>query len=144
MGIIEQVDRFLWRRGFFSASLRTAIRNLFFCSAIIFSAGAVGLPWNDFFFWTGTASFLSCWNFYTLALFIQQAVPASIPAADRYGEASARVVKKGLLLRSQLRLCITGFLVYIAVVVFQASPAALAAGLSATVVIIPVSLFFQR
>ncbi len=88
-------------------------------------------------------SVLSFWNFYTLALFIQQVLPASIPGDDKNGLSRARIVKKGLLIRSQLRLFITGIFVYIALVFFQASPAALAAGLSTAMIIIPVSLIFR-
>ena len=85
-------------------------------------------------------SLLSFWNFYTLALFIQQALPLSIPGEDKNGASRARIVKKGLLIRSQLRLFITGFFVYIALVFFQANPIALAVGLSSALIIIPVSL----
>lgn len=88
-------------------------------------------------------SVLSFWNFYTLALFIQHALPASIPGDDRNGNSRARIVKKGLLVRTQLRLFITGIFVYTALVFFQASPIALAVGLSTAMIIIPVSLIFR-
>ena len=94
--------------------------------------------------WAGVAAVLSTWNFYTLALFIQHALPAVIPEEDKKGAATARVVKKGLLLRTYLRLFLTGFFVYLALVQFQASPASLAVGLSASVTIIPLSLIFRR
>ena len=71
-------------------------------------------------------------------------MPAAIPDGDKNGLATARVVKKGLLLRTYLRLFLTGFFVYLALVQFQASPVALAAGLSASVTIIPLSLIFRR
>ena len=86
---------------------------------------------------------LSFWNFYTLALFIQKVLPASIPQGDKNGAVQARIVKKGLLIRTQLRLFITGIFVYIALVFFQAGPVALAAGLSSAMIIIPVSLIFR-
>lgn len=143
MSIIEQVDRRLWRSGFIHAPLRRAARNLFLVSVILFAAGAVALVWGPALFWCGVMSVLSFWNFYTLALFIQQALPASIPREDRRGLSRARIVKKGLLIRSQLRLFITGIFVYIALVFFQASPIALAAGLSTAMIIIPVSLIFR-
>ncbi len=143
MNIIEQADRRLWRKGFVHAPLRSAVRNLFFFSGLLFLVGLVVLPWFPPLFWSGVMAVLSFWNFYTLALFIQQTLPASIPEEDRNGSSRARIVKKGLLLRTQLRLFITGFFVYIALVVFQASPAALAAGLSSAIVIIPVSLIFR-
>ena len=144
MSIFERVERFLWRRGFVQPALRAATRDLFIFSAIFFGLGAALLPWTLDGLWAGVAALLSAWNFYTLALFIQHALPAVIPESDKKGMATARVVKKGLLLRTYLRLFITGFFVYVALVQFQASPAALAAGLSAAVTIIPLSLFFRR
>ena len=143
MNIIEQADRRLWRRGFVHAPLRGAVRNLFFFSWALFLLGMVLLGVTRNVFWAGMMALLSCWNFYTLALFIQRALPAVIPEEDKRGEASSRIVKKGLLIRTQLRLFITGFFVYIALVFFQASPAALAVGLSAVMILIPVSLIFR-
>jgi hypothetical protein len=144
VSIFERVERFLWRRGFVYAPLRAATRNLLIFSAIFLILGAVLVPWADQVFWAAAAAMLSSWNFYTLALFIQHALPAVIPESDKKGLATARVVKKGLLLRTYLRLFLTGFFVYFALVQFQASPVALAAGLSASVTIIPLSLIFRR
>lgn len=143
MRIIEQVDRRLWRRGFLHAPLRRAVRNLFCFSLLLFFVGLAALPWGTGPFWSGVMSMLSFWNFYTLALFIQKVLPASIPQGDKNGAVQARIVKKGLLIRTQLRLFITGIFVYIALVFFQAGPVALAAGLSSAMIIIPVSLIFR-
>lgn len=144
MSIFERVERFLWRRGFIHAPLRAATRNLLIFSGLFFLFGAALVPWSMEGFWAGVAVLLSAWNFYTLALFIQHALPAVIPESDKKGMATARIVKKGLLLRTYLRLFLTGFFVYLALVQFQASPVALAAGLSASVTIIPLSLIFRR
>ena len=144
MSIFERVERFLWRRGFIHAPLRAATRNLLIFSGFFFLFGAALVPWSMEGFWAGVAALLSAWNFYTLALFIQHALPAVIPESDKKGMATARIVKKGLLLRTYLRLFLTGFFVYLALVQFQASPVALAAGLSASVTIIPLSLIFRR
>ena len=144
MSIFERVERFLWRKGFVHTPLRVATRNLLIFSGLFFLLGAGLVPWCPQVLWAGVAAVLSAWNFYTLALFIQHAMPAVIPDGDKNGLATARVVKKGLLLRTYLRLFLTGFFVYVALVQFQASPAALAAGLSASVTIIPLSLIFRR
>ena len=144
MSIFERVERVLWRRGFIHAPLRAATRNLLIFSGLFFLFGAALVPWSMEGFWAGVAALLSAWNFYTLALFIQHALPAVIPESDKKGMATARIVKKGLLLRTYLRLFLTGFFVYLALVQFQASPVALAAGLSASVTIIPLSLIFRR
>ena len=144
MSIFERVERFLWRRGFIHAPLRAATRNLLIFSGLFFLFGTALVPWSMEGFWAGVAALLSAWNFYTLALFIQHALPAVIPESDKKGMATARIVKKGLLLRTYLRLFLTGFFVYLALVQFQASPVALAAGLSASVTIIPLSLIFRR
>ena len=98
MSIIEQADRLLWRRGFIHAPLRRATRNLFIFSLLIFVAGTAAFWWRTELFWAGVASVLSCWNFYTLALFIQHALPLSIPGGDKNGASQARIVKKGLLI----------------------------------------------
>ena len=143
MSIIEQADRLLWRRGFIHAPLRRATRNLFIFSLLIFAAGTATFWWRTELFWAGVSAVLSCWNFYTLALFIQHALPLSIPGGDKNGASQARIVKKGLLIRTQLRLFITGIFVYIALVFFQANPIALAVGLSSALIIIPVSLIFR-
>ena len=144
MSIFERVERFLWRRGFIHAPLRAATRDLLIFSGIFLLLGTALVPLSLQVFWAGVAAVLSAWNFYTLALFIQHAMPAAIPDGDKNGLATARVVKKGLLLRTYLRLFLTGFFVYLALVQFQASPVALAAGLSASVTIIPLSLIFRR
>lgn len=144
MSVFERVERFLWRRGFVHAPLRAATRNLLIFSAIFFLLGLALLPWTDEALWAGIASLLSAWNFYTLARFIQCALPASMPESDRKGTATARIVKKSLLLRTYLRLFITGFFMYVALVDYQASPAALAAGLSVSVTMIPITLAFRR
>ena len=144
MFLSEQIERWLWRHGFFHAPLRRAMRNLFFFSWGLFLLGTALLGVTRSFFWAGVMALLSCWNFYTLARFIQAVMPVSIPIQDKNGAQTARVVKKGLLLRTYFRLFITGLLVYISLVTFHAEPVALAAGLSVSVVIIPISLMFRH
>ena len=144
MNLFEQVERVLWRRGFIQPRLRAATRNLLIFSVIFFAAGLALLPWTETVAWAGVAAVLSFWNFYTLAYFIQSAMPAVMPEGDKRGARTAHVVKKSLLFRTYLRLFITGLFVYVALVQFQASPAALAIGLSGAVTIIPLSLIFQR
>lgn len=143
MGIIEQVDRHLWRKGFIHAPLRRAARNFFLFSAMLFLAGTLLLPVSGSVFWFGAASLLSFWNFYTLSCYILHALPSSILGEDKKGAARASIVKKGLLIRTQLRLFITGILVYIALVFFQASPVALGAGFAVILIILP-AVFFSR
>ncbi|WP_298066451.1 hypothetical protein [uncultured Mailhella sp.] len=144
MFVLERIERHLWRRGFVQAPLRRAMRNLFCFSWALFFAGLLLLPVTDTVFWTGGAALLSCWNFYTLSRFVQNSLPASLPAEDKNGARTAQVLKKALRLRSYLRLFITGILMYISLVAFHADPAALAAGLSASIVIIPISLVFRH
>ena len=143
MFLFEQAERWLWRRGFLHAPLRRAMRNLFFFSWALFLLGMVLLGVTRNVFWAGMMALLSCWNFYTLARFIQCVMPVSIPVQDKDGVQTARVVKKGLLLRTYFRLFITGLLVYISLVTFHAEPVALAAGLSVSIVIVPISLMFR-
>ena len=144
MFLFEQIERWLWRRGFLHAPLRRAMRNLFFFSWALLLLGIVLLSVTRSIFWAGIMAILSCWNFYTLARFIQAVMPVSIPDQDKDGAQTARVVKKGLLIRTYFRLFITGLLVYISLVTFHAEPVALAAGLSVSIVIIPISLMFRH
>ena len=144
MFLFEQIERWLWRRGFLHAPLRRAMRNLFFFSWALLLLGIVLLSVTRNIFWAGIMALLSCWNFYTLARFIQAVMPVFIPDQDKDGAQTARVVKKGLLIRTYFRLFITGLLVYISLVTFHAEPVALAAGLSVSIVIIPISLMFRH
>ena len=144
MSIFERVECALWRRGFVYAPLRAATRNLLIFSALFLLLGMALVPWSLQMFWGGIAAVLSAWNFYTLARFIQSCMPAVMPEGDKKGVATAHVVKKSLLFRTYLRLFITGLFVYVALVQFQANPAALAIGFSVPVTIIPLSLIFQR
>ena len=141
---LESVECYLWKKGFVKAPLRIAMRNLFCFSCLFFLLGILLLPFGPQVLQASVMSLLSCWNFYTIALFVQHTLPASIPEGDSGGVNTARKMKKALLLRSQLRLFITGIFVYIALVAFQANPVALAAGLSSAVIIIPASLILRR
>ena len=144
MSIFEQVERALWRKGFIHASIRVAMRNILIFSVAFLLAGTALFPWTDQVFWAGAMAVLFCWNFYTISLFVQEALPLSIPEEDRRGASTARVVKKGLLWRSQFRLCITGIFVYMWLVLFQADAVSLLAGLTAAVAMIPISLIIRR
>lgn len=120
------------------------MRNIFLVSAMLFAAGAVLAPWTHILLWVALTALVTCWNFYDLAKAVQHVLPASIPEGDRKGEAVTAIVKKRVLLRSQIRLFITGIFVYIALVVFHASPFALAAGFTVPVIVIPVTLLALR
>ena len=144
MSIFEQVERALWRKGFIHASIRVAMRNILIFSLTLLLAGTILFAWTDQVFWAGAMAVLFCWNFYTISLFVQEALPLSIPEDDRRGASTARVVKKGLLWRSQFRLCITGIFVYMWLVLFQADAVSLLAGLTAAVAMIPISLIIRR
>lgn len=143
MSLVEQIERYLWRQGFVQAPLRRAMRNLFCLSWALFLAGVLLLPMTSMVFWTGATALLSTWNFYTLSRFIQKALPAFLPADDKDRAKTAHAIKKGLRLRAFLRLFITGILLYISLTTFHAEPVALAAGLSVSIVTIPISLMFH-
>ncbi len=143
MFFFEQIERHLWRQGFVQAPLRRAMRNLFCLSCTLFLAGVLLLPMVNTVFWMGAMALLSTWNFYTLARFIQKALPAFFPPDDKNGVKTAHIVKKSLRLRAVLRLFITGILLYICLTTFHADPVALAAGLSVSIVIVPIYLMFQ-
>ena len=139
---VYRVDRGLWRRGFAAGPVRTGARVLILLAAALLAAGIALFPLAAWPFWLGVGAALSAWNFYSLALFVQHA----FPSGNEGGAASsaARRLLLGQLLRANLRLSITGFFVYTAFVAFRASPFALAAGLSAAVLILPVLFLFRR
>jgi hypothetical protein len=144
MRIFERIDVFLWKKGFIYTPIRAVARNLFLFSSFIFLVGICLFSWSEQVFWAGSFCMLFSWNFYTIALAVIHLMPIAIPSSDRNAVVTAHVVKKGLLIRSQIRLFITGIFVYSALVTFQASRVALVAGLSSAVIIIPISLIFRR
>lgn len=142
MSIVDRVDRWLWRRGFRAEPVRVVTRSLFLAAAALLALGALALPLARWPFWLGAGAALSAWNFYSLAFFVQRAFPR--PTAEDPDPAASRALLLGQLLRSNLRLFITGILVYMALVVFRANPFALVAGLSAAVLMIPALLLIRR
>lgn len=139
---VYRLDRWLWRRGFAAGPVRTGARVLILLAAALLAAGIVLLPLAAWPFWLGVGAALSAWNFYSLALFVQHAFPSGNEGGAAFS--TARRLLFGQLLRSNLRLFITGFFVYTALVVFRASPFAVAAGLSAAVFILPVLFLFRH
>lgn len=138
---VDRVDRWLWRRGFAAGPVRTGARALILLAAALLAAGLALSPLTAWPFWLGAGAALSAWNFYSLALFVQRAFPTGNDGAA--SSSIARRLLLGQLLRSNLRLFITGFFVYTALVAFRANPFALVAGLSAAVLILPVLFFFR-
>lgn len=144
MNLISQIDGFLWRKGFIRAPLRACARNMLIFSTVLTVLGAALLPWTPHVFWAGIMAVLTFWNFYSLSVFILHAMPAVLPQEDTRGAATARTVKKGLLLRSNLRLFITGIFVYVFLVYLGAGPASLVIGLTLAMSVLPASLFLHR
>lgn len=139
MTLTDRVERYLWRRGFAPGPVRLVARTLIMMSAGLFILGVVLLPLARWPFWLGLGAALSTWNFYSLAFFVQKIFPS---VAANTGQ--ARHLMLGQLLRSNLRLFITGILVYISLVRFHANPFALVAGLSLAVLIMPVLLIIRK
>jgi len=112
------------------------------------------LPFAFWPFWLGFGALLSAWNFYSLARGVLAFLPvlaASSRQAEEEGEdakartgAASRTFLMVRIFQSNLRLFITGILVYSALVVWHASPFALAAGLSLAVIVAPVLLLTGR
>lgn len=139
---VYYVDRWLWRHGFAAGPVRVGARALILLAAALLTTGVILFPLASWPFWLGAGVALSAWNFYSLALFVLRAFPTG--NAGGAASSAARRLLLGQLLRSNLRLFITGFFVYTALVAFHASPLALAAGLSAAVFILPVLFLFRR
>lgn len=131
--IFLTVERKLLQQGFRNETVRMICIALLFIDIFLLVAGIILWPWSAFVLGLAFGSILSSWNFYSLAFFVQQAFPAST---------GKELVGKQLL-RSNLRLFITLILIYIGLVQCQVNPFALAAGLSAPVVLAPI-VFFSR
>lgn len=147
----ETVERFLWRKGFPPGPVRGTAKILLLLAGFLFAFGLVLLPLATWPFWLGAGAALSAWNFYSMARFVLALFPSVTAQAGEAagkpdgtsGGSAARSLLLGQLLRSNLRLFITGFLVYTALVVCHANPFALTTGLSAAVAVVP-ALFFPR
>ncbi len=143
MCIIERIDGALWRRGFIQPAVRCVMRNILCVSLTLVACGFALLPFTCEGVWIALASILTSWNFYDIARFVQKIMPASIPIEDGRSTAVAAIVKKRVLLRSQIRLFLSAVFIYVALVVFHASPFSLAAGFSVSVIVIPFSLLLR-
>ena len=140
MCIIERIDCALWRRGFIQPAVRRVMRNILCVSFVLTAGGLVLLPFTEEGMWIAVTSILTAWNFYDIARSVQKIMPASIPSEDSRGSAASAIVKKRVLLRSQIRLFLCAVFIYVLLVVFHASPFSLAAGFSVSVIVIPFSL----
>ena len=143
MILFEQIERFLWRRGFFQPALRRLMRDVLASSCFLTIVGLCALPWTPHIVWAGAMSCLSALNLYAISLFILHILSSmSLPEDQR--KRAPRVVKKKFHFHAFFRLFISGFLIYGSIVFLQAHPAALASGLTFTLAIIPVSFFSMK
>lgn len=126
--IRHAVDQALWRRGLREPTVRGVVRRGVLLTAGALAAGAPLAFKTPLLFWFGVGSLLAVGNFYALARRIGRLLPA--------GWSSSSLA--ALLLHTNARLLLTGFLLYICIIWCGASPFALLAGL--TVVVIDVTL----
>ncbi len=128
------LDKKLQARGFNIKSIRFLMLAIILVSVFLFCVGVISAYFVQWPFWLGVGAVLSAWNFYSLASFVLQ----------RFSTAQPHQFVLPQLIRSNLRLFITGIIVYIALVECGASPFALVAGLSLTVVMTPVLLLSTK
>jgi hypothetical protein len=128
---VERVDGLLRRLGFVPGPVFLTARALILLALFLAVAGTLLLPVTAWFFWLAAGAVLSAWNFCSLAFFLQRFFTGGAEAPVSPGK-----VLRGQLFRSQLRLFITGILLYTSLTIFQANPVALLIGLSASVLVI--------
>lgn len=130
LSVNKYLNMALQQRGFTIKSIRFVMVSIILASLFLFCTGLLSAYFIAWPFWLGVGALLSAWNFYSLASFVQQRFMPNHP-----GQFIAFQ-----LIRSNLRLFITGIIVYISLVECGASPFALVAGLSLTVIMVPLLL----
>ena len=138
----EHLEGALWKKGFPQGLARDAVRLTILLATVLSGAGTVFLPVSTKLFWAGFGAVLAAWNFYNLSHFILHRLPRG--SQEGSGEKDRKSFFTGQLLRSNLRLFITGILLYVALVVYEADIFSLLAGLSVVVLVIPVLLLFRN
>ncbi len=126
------LERWLCRRGFYLPRIRRLCRWLIVFALGSLALGLLLLPWLAWPVWLGVGAALSAWNFFSLAQFVQDVFPQ-----NGQNQGSQRKILLGQLFRSNLRLFISGILIYTSLVAGAANPFALLAGLSTTVIAAP-------
>ena len=137
----EHLEGALWKKGFPEGLTRDAVRLTILLALLLIAGGTIFLPVSTRLFWAGFGAVLAAWNFYSLSHFVLHRLPRD--AHDGAGEGGRKSFFAGQLLRSNLRLFITGILLYLALVVCEADIFSLLAGLSVVVLVIPALLFFR-
>ncbi len=135
MNPVERFDAALSRQGF-SAPLRRVSLALVSLSLALLLFGCVLLPWVSWPLWLGVGAGLSAWNFLSMAFFVQAAFRRAAP-----GRNISRKLLWTQILGTNLRLFISGILIYVLWVIFSANLLALMLGLSLTVLLIPLCFF---
>ena len=138
----ERVEGALWKKGFPQGLTRDAVKVSILIALLLIIVGTIFLPVSTKLFWGGFGAVLAAWNFYSLSHFILHRLPQA--SREDAGEGARKSFFTGQLLRSNLRLFITGILLYVALVVCEADVFSLLAGLSLVVLVIPALLFFRK
>jgi hypothetical protein len=130
---VERLGGLLSRLGFRPGPVFLAARALILLAFVLSVGGALLLPLTAWLFWLAAGAVLSAWNFCSLAFSLQRFFPggAAVPV-------SPGKMLRGQLFHSQLRLFITGILLYASLTIFHANPVALLIGLSSAVMVITV------
>ena len=122
----EHLEGALWKKGFPEGLTRDAVRLTILLALLLIAGGTIFLPVSTRLFWAGFGAVLAAWNFYSLSHFVLHSLPRA--AHDGAGEGGRKSFFAGQLLRSNLRLFITGILLYLALVVCEADIFSLLAG----------------
>lgn len=102
---------------------------------LLFLAALCTIVKSTFFLWIFLGGILSFWNFFFMAIFMQKYFNSKL-----LGTSTDKLLPFGQILTSNLRLFLTGFLLYIFLKHWNADPVALCIGLSVPMATIPILL----
>ena len=138
MNLLNNLDTFL-NRYHFTHSIKKIIKVNFALLCILFLTVLCTFNYTLFPLWIFFGSILTFWNFFFLAIFIQK-----IFNSNKLNINFTRKFVFAQILISNLRLFITGILMYSSLMLWNANPFALVIGLSIPLITIPLLLLFKN
>lgn len=128
------INIYLDKKGF-TPPIQRVIKFNGFLVFLLFTLGLMAMPVNSWLFWLSSGAILSFLNFFFLAHFVQKMFHFNKISQD-----SSRSFMMIQIIMSNLRLFITGIILYTLLVVWNADPFALIIGLTVPIAMIPILL----
>lgn len=138
MKIVRNFDNFL-NSYLFSNGIKKIIKTNIAILGILFLTTLCTFYHSTFIFWIFFGCILTFWNFFLLAIFIQKLFNSN----KLNKNFTTKFIVRQILI-SNLRLFITGILMYSSLIYWNANPFALVVGLSIPIITIPLLLLFKN